>query len=124
MIYRKGTLLVPSGPRVKPDQMHRHIVCNDTCERGLNLLIPVTSFWDGCDTTCELDVGDHEFIKHLSFVFYAKSQLFRAEQLSRGLDRKFVVHQPDLAEEIFERVASGICDSPDTPRKIKTYFGC
>ncbi len=104
--------------------MHLHIVCNDTCERGLNLLVPVSSFWDGCDATCELDVGDHEFIQHLSFVFYANSKLYRAEQIIRGLDKRIVVRKPDLAEKIFQRVARGICDLPDTPRKIKTYFGC
>ena len=124
MAHRRGTLLVLSGPRVNPNQRHLHIVCNDTCERGLNLLVPISTFYDGCDTTCELDTGDHTFLQHLSYVFYAKAALYRAEQIDRGIERDILIQQPALVEEVFRRVEIGICVSPDTPRKIKEYFGC
>lgn len=124
MAHKKGTLLVPSGPANNPEQLHLHIVCNDTCENGWNLLIPVSTFYDGCDTTCELDVGDHDFIRHLSYVFFAKANVYRSDQIDRGLERKILISQPDLTEEIIQRVESGICASPDTPAKIKYYFGC
>lgn len=124
MPHKKGTLLVPSGPAYNPDQKHLHIVCSDTCDLGLNLLVPVSSFYDGCDNTCELDVGDHEFIKHLSYVFYARANLYRSEQIDRGLERAILDPQPDLRSEVFVRVEAGLCTSPDTPARIKQYFGC
>lgn len=124
MTHRKGTLLVPSGPRSNPDLRHLHIVCNDTCALGLNLLVPVSSFYDGCDTTCELDENDHEYIRHLSYVFYAKATLYKAEQIDRGLEIKILTAQPVLDDGVFQRVEDGICVSPDTPAKVKTYFGC
>lgn len=124
MAYQKGTLLIPSGPRYNPDQRHLHIVCNDTCARRLNLLVPVSTFYDGCDTTCELDENDHGFLVHLSYVFYAKATLYRAEQIDRGLENNCLTPQPDMADAVFQRVESGICVSPDTPAQIRTYFGC
>lgn len=107
-----------------PDQMHLHIVCTDTCERGLNLLVPVSSFYDGCDGTCELDVGDHEFLQHLSFVFYAKAKLVEASRIDHGFNVGRLIQKPDMAADVFGRVEAGLCISPDTPRKIKNYFGC
>ena len=124
MAHKKGTLLVPSGPNANPDQNHLHIVCNDTCALGLNLLVPVSTYYDGCDGTCELQLGDHEFIRHLSFVFYAKAKLFRAKQIDRGLEINFLVPQPDLIDDVFLKVEEGVCSSPDTPNQIRKYFGC
>lgn len=123
-MYQKGTLLVPSGPSGNPAQSHLHIVCNDTCALGLNLLVPVSTFYDGCDATCELDENDHEFLRHLSFVFYAKAKLYRAEQINRGLEINLLTLQPDMADGVFQRVGDGICVSPDSPAQVRTYFGC
>lgn len=124
MADRRATLLVISGPPANPNQKHLHIVCNDTCPKGLNLLVPVSTFYDGCDSTCELDAGDHEFIRHLSYVFYAKAILVEGARIDRGLEIGKLIPKPDLAIEVFERVERGLCLSPDTPTKIKTYFGC
>ena len=104
--------------------MHLHIVCNDTCEHGLNLLVCVSSFYDGCDNTCELDVGDHPFLRHLSFVFYAKAMLVRSEQIDNGFTSGVLVAQQDMVDAVFQRVVAGVCASPDTPNQIKSYFGC
>lgn len=104
--------------------MHLHVVCNDTCEHGLNLLVPISSFFDGCDTTCELQAGDHEFVTHLSYVFYAKCKLYQSSQLDRGIERQLVLPKHDIDDGIFVRIERGICSSPDTPLKVKQYFGC
>lgn len=117
MIYRKGTLLVPSGP-----DKHLFIVCNDTCRHGLNLLVNISSFYDGCDRTCLLDVGDHPFVRHLSYVFYAKAQISKAEQIQRGLAQNKLTAQPDMAEWVFLRVEAGVTASPDTPLNVVRYF--
>lgn len=115
---------MPSGPRHNPSIMHLQIVCNDTCALGLNLLVPVSSFYDGCDNTCTIDVGDHESITHLSYAFYANAKIFKAVQIAKGLQIKFLIQRPDLAEAVFQRVEKGICLSPDTPLKIKKYHRC
>ncbi|QBY02345.1 hypothetical protein E2K80_17685 [Rhodophyticola sp. CCM32] len=90
----------------------------------MNLLVPVCTFYDGCDTTCELDQGDHDFIQHLSYVFYAKSLLVEADRIRKGLNSSILLRQPNIGEEVFSRVEGGVCLSPDTPLKIKQYFGC
>ncbi len=115
---------MPSGPRHNPNIMHLQIVCNDTCALGLNLLVPVSSFYDGCDNTCILDVGDHENIAHLSYAFYAKAQIFKATQIERGLEINFLIPRPNLVEAVLQRIEQGICLSPDTPLNVKKYHRC
>ena len=124
MVFRRGTFLMPSGPRHNPSIMHLQIVCNDTCALGLNLLVPVSSFYDGCDNTCILDTGDHENITHLSYAFYAKAQIFKATQIERGLAINFLIPRPNLADAVFQRIDQGICLSPDTPLNVKKYHRC
>ncbi|MEE9428326.1 MAG: hypothetical protein V3V25_09295 [Paracoccaceae bacterium] len=86
--------------------------------------MPVSTFYDGCDATCELLEGEHTFISHLSFVFYARATLYRAEQIERGLESRILVPQPDMDTEVFQRVEDGICVSPDTPVQVRTYIEC
>lgn len=117
-------MLVPSGAQHDPNQMHLHIICNDTCDLGYNLLVSVSSYYDGCDNTCELNAGEHDSVIHLSYVFYAKAKIYRAEDLERGFVKEILIPKPDMPAEVFVRVENGICTSPDTPRKIKKYFGC
>ncbi|WP_460275470.1 hypothetical protein [Celeribacter sp. ULVN23_4] len=110
-------MLVPSGPTD-----HLFIVCNDTCNLGANLLINISSVVDLCDKTCVLNVGDHPFIQHPSFVFYARAIIHKAENLQRGFDNGMIKPQDDLAEEVFARVVEGITVSPDTPQNVVRYY--
>ncbi len=117
MFYRKGTMLVPSGPTD-----HLFIVCNDTCELGLNLLVNISSVFERCDKTCILDVGDHPFVKRPSFVFYARAGIYRATALRHGFESGKIRPKDDLSEQVFIRVANGITVSPDTPQNVVRYY--
>ena len=97
-------------------------MCNDTCQHGLNLLVNISSFYDGCDRTCLLDVGDHPFVKHLSYVFYAQAKISKADQIQRGFNNNVLIPQPDMAIQVFKRVEAGITVSPDTPGNVLKYF--
>jgi hypothetical protein len=124
MVFQRGTFLLQSGTHAQPNMKHLHIVCSDTCPLGGNLIVPVSTFYDGCDNTCELDVGDHEFIRHLSFVFYANSKVVLAARIDDLVAQNQITLKPDVSGEVFQRVLRGICLSRDTPPKVKKYYGC
>ncbi|MFT5870349.1 MAG: hypothetical protein ACI8TF_002471 [Paracoccaceae bacterium] len=110
-------MLVPTGPTD-----HLFIVCNDTCAMGANLVVNISSVRDLCDTTCILDVGDHPFVQHPSFVYYAMAKITYAANIQRGFEAGALRPQPDLAEEVFGRVEAGMLRSPDTPANVVRYF--
>lgn len=89
---------------------------------GANLLVNISSFYDGCDDTCVLKVGDHDFVRHDSYVFYAEALIMKANRIRNGFDKGVLTPQKALQDAVFERVISGINKSPDTPEKIIKYF--
>jgi len=115
---------MPSGPTHNPGIMHLQVVCNDTCANGWNLLVPISSFYDGCDDTCLLEAGAHDCILHLSYVFYAKANIFKASQIDKGLEINFLIPKPKVVGTVFQRIEQGICLSPDTPPNVRKYHGC
>ena len=124
-IYRAGTLLIPTGPSHDPDRRHLHVVCNDTDEKGNNLIVPVASWTnDLCDNTCILQPHDHGFIRHKSWLVYRNAVVKAAERLEHGIREHLLLRHDDMNQAAFLRVRNGISRSPHTKRKIKVYFGC
>lgn len=117
MFLKKGTLLAPSGP-----VPHLFIICNDTCSLKANLLINISSFYDGCDDTCVLNVGDHPFVRHQSYVFYAGAKIIKADGLQKGFQDGSLTPREPLGDAVFERVIAGINVSLDTPNNVIKYF--
>jgi hypothetical protein len=69
-----------------------------------------------------LDVGDHPFVKHSSFVFYAEALILKATSIQNGFNKGVLQPRPDLKDAVFDRVVAGIGISPDVPRNIVKYF--
>jgi hypothetical protein len=125
VVARAGTLLIPSGPANNADLKHLHIVCTDPCAKGLQLVVSITSWTNNlCDNACILDVGDHDFIRRQSWIMYRKARLEESSTLDNGVEQGIFIPRKPVRGDVFERVAAGICQSQQTPRKIKQYYGC
>ncbi len=85
-------------------------------------MVNISSHYYGSDDTCLLNVGDHPFIRHTSFVFYAEAKIAKTARIQSGFEQGKLTRQPDLADDVFDRVAAGITVSPDTPQNILRYF--
>ena len=125
MVARAGTLLIPSGPDNDPGRRHLHVVCTDPDEDGTQLIISITSWInDLCDATCIVHPHEHPWLRHQSYVFYRKARIEAATTLENGLLRGIFEQLQDMNGQTFLRIRNGVCRSPQTPRKIKRYFGC
>lgn len=125
VIARKGTLLIVSGPRHDPERKHLHVVCNDPDGDGNVALVSVCSVTGtNHDTTCILQSHEHDFVKHESFVLYARAKIVSASSLANGVAAKLMIMRDDMNGQTFLRVLKGACRSPQTPRKVKKYLGC
>lgn len=127
--FRRATLLVPSGPVHDPDQKHLFVVLTDPVE-ALNfagkhsLLVGIASLYPDVphDPACELHAGDHPFIKHKSFVFYAEARIEISQKLIDGVKRGIFSPQGMLAEDIFARVCHGLTLSRFTAPKVLAFY--
>ncbi|EGO4139132.1 TPA: hypothetical protein RMT52_005171 [Escherichia coli] len=122
--YRRGTILAPSGACP-----HLHIVCNDPvlypelqCE-GI-LVVNVSSVPESgalYDSTCVFQGGEHRFIKHPSYVVYARSVIWRVPMLAIRIADGSIQAHDDIDEEFFQPVLDGFLISKYTPYKIRRF---
>jgi hypothetical protein len=121
---RKGTVLIPTG-RVK----HLHFICNDPVfHAGLGrdcvLVVNISSVDEDepYDQTCTLDVGDHPFVKHKSYVYYKEAEILVADNVTRSVaEGNFAVHEV-CSDETFRRVIDGFDVSDEVRIKIHRFY--
>ena len=121
----KGTLLIVSGPRHDVDRKHLFVICTDPDGDGLQLIVSICSVpQDGSpyDTTCILQPHEHAFLRKPSYIFYARAQLVKRAALEKGVRLVEMITKEDMNGQAFLKVTSGLCRSPQTPRKIKRYY--
>lgn len=124
-IAKKSTLLIVSGPNHDPERKHLHVICNDPDGEGNVAIVSICSVTGTShDTTCILEQHEHAFLKHKSFVLYARARIVSESSLVKGVAAKLMVLHDDMNGQTFLRVLKGVCRSPQTPRKVKKYLGC
>jgi len=127
--FRRATLLVPSGPAHDPDQKHLFVVLTDPVEAfdfagKHSLLVGVASLYPDVphDPACELHAGDHEFIRHKSYVAYAHARIEPSQKLVNGVKSGDLVAKTMLVQEIFARVCKGLTESLFTAPRIIAFY--
>lgn len=121
----KGSILVPSGR-----DKHLHIICNDPvpypkyANAESVLLVNITTLYPDLpyDASCILDIGDHPFIKHQSFVYYGKADIFAATSLMAGVQSGELKIRQACPDPTFTRILSGFEISKRVPGKVKNYY--
>jgi hypothetical protein len=123
--YKRGTILIPSGPSHDPDRLHLFIVCSDPCENAMVAVVPLATYTnDLCDQTCLVDAHEHAFVRHKSYVLYRNARTIGCDEVSRGIKAGTLKAHDDMNAQTFLKIRNGMCRSPSTPRKIKTYLNC
>lgn len=122
--FKKGSLLIPSGPA-----RHLYIICNDPVfypEKGKEciLAVNITSIQPNVyhDDTCILNHGEHNFIHHPSFVFYKKADIFGAERIVQNLADGTISIHDDFNDAVFEKILTGFQQSNDVKWKIRSFY--
>ena len=123
--YKKGTILMSSG-----GTDHLHVVCNDPVmdvRKGKDavLIVNVTSIKEKLpeyDKSCILNVGDHPFIKHPSYVYYKGAVVYGVDSLAAAVDSGEYTAKQDMLDETFRRVLHGFEITDETPYKITKFY--
>jgi hypothetical protein len=120
---RRTSLFIPNtGPSFDQDKGHLYIVLTDPCPDKQNLAVPVCTCRQKYDNSCLLGKGDHDFLKHNSFVFYAKAELFAAEVLIKRVIDGDITYKGLVDEGIFARISHGLTTSPFVVPSIFKYY--
>ncbi|HBP5665941.1 TPA: hypothetical protein L6B10_16890 [Pseudomonas aeruginosa] len=124
IIFRKGTLLILSGP-----VDHLHIVMNDPIyshEHGWDgvLAVNISSVKDGIfhDPTCVLTPGCHPFVVRDSWVVYREAVVMRCERLENKYQAGEIREHDPVSDGVFDRVRAGFDSSRMVSPKIHRFI--
>lgn len=127
--FRRATLLIPTGAAHDPGRKHLFIVLTDPAqvldfEEKHSLLVGVFTISPELphDPACELHAGDHAFIRHKSFVHYARARIEPSQSIVNGVKKGLFVPKAMLVDEIFARVCKGLVESRFTPPIIVSFY--
>lgn len=123
-IIRKGTLLMQSGCTD-----HLFIICSDPVyypklAKECYLAVNVTSIKPEIehDPACILDVGDHPFIRHPSYIYYKKADIWGLVTTSQSIANGDInIHNP-CEDHLFNRVLSGFEISEFVKPTVMSFF--
>jgi hypothetical protein len=128
--FKRATLLIPSGPVNDPDRKHLFVLLTDPTEApGFQekqvLLVNIATVPNDLpyDSTCILHPGEHRFIKHESYVYYAKARIEAANALLRGVKSGQLTHHEIMDQALVKRICDGLQHSPHTTPRILRFFG-
>ena len=74
------------------------------------------------DTTCILKPEEHSFIKHDSYILYAKARIAEADALLRGIKSGTLIPKEIMDAAIVDRICEGLQNSPHTAPKILRFY--
>lgn len=124
-VFRQGTVMKFVG-----GSDHLHIIMNDPAPCPIKacdciVMAALTTYREGMphDPSCILDVGDHPFIRHASYVSYLDARVFNATRVQHGVDAGDFQPHDIIPIHAFRRVRDGFLHGRgDQPRDVNIYI--
>lgn len=124
MVYRKGTLLIPTGPA-----NHLHIVMNDPVfspEHGDDrvLIVNISSIYPDrkFDDTCLLEAQCHPFISRPSYIYYRHALISAVPRLANEIEAGNILARQAVNDAVFSKVRLGFDISKHVTPAIKRFI--
>lgn len=91
------------------------------------LIVPVTTWYDSLpsglqDDTCILNIGDHSFIKHKSWLDFRFATAKPSIEILQGLLKGYLIRKEDLAPDLLAYIQAKTELSERLPSKYKYFF--
>ncbi|MBN1782738.1 hypothetical protein JW948_16500 [bacterium] len=121
MLKAGNTLYMPTGEMYRKPHLWA-LLCDPIEGENKVLIVNINTMRKDADSTCTLNVGDHPFIRHTSFVNYANSALVSVDKLEESLTTGRAEHREKLKEEVLKRIRQCLLVSPHTPIDVRNIW--
>lgn len=104
---------------------HLRIVISDADAVNEYLVVCVTTWYEGVrgqDSSCILNAGCHEFIKHKSWVDFSRSRAMSYTEIFNGLRKGFLIEKKDLTPELVSEIQKAAMNSDFLPTEFERFF--
>jgi len=105
-------------------QSHLFVIILDCEEHTRNTIIVYvkTVRSSKVDRTTILNLGDHDFIKHESYIKYRQAQIFSIDDLEQKILEGKAKQMASMKGDVFKRICDGIMKSSFTPVEIREMY--
>ncbi|MFV0322536.1 MAG: hypothetical protein ACK5LE_09190 [Alphaproteobacteria bacterium] len=119
------TFLIQTGTQSDPLKKHLHFVITSV-ENGKCIAVPLQTLKEGLpyDKSCVLKQGDHEFIKHDSWVAYDKACFLYENTITLDIAQGRVKRKMSLSESVLKKIIVGAIQSERLTRRYKNIIIC
>lgn len=126
-----NTLLINSGPN---NENHLFVITNGPAVipayRGYGanekvLMVNASTSYAANqphDPACTLDIGDHPFILHPSFIYYRYARLEDSAHVVSMVEQGVWTPHTAFTADVLERIINGVQISRHIPREFKALF--
>lgn len=120
---KKSTLMIPSSPDGR-FILHLFIVLtNPVNSESFVLLVDVSSIHGKhYDDACVLNVGDHPFVVHPSYIQYRYARIERADFLVRKVEGGAFLPRTPVSDALYDRIVQGLFKSRFVRRKFVEFY--
>lgn len=87
------------------------------------LLVMASSIKDGrsYDASCILNVGDHSFIRHATYMVYRLADEYSQTFILGRIEKNLIKPKEDMNEVVFKRIVDGLAISDETRLRVIQY---
>lgn len=106
-------------------QSHLHIILLEPQEHTRStIVVPVESLTSKKqDHTTILSLGEHEFIKHRSYVNYRRAKISSVIDIEKRVEENTAKKKAPIDTELLSRIVIGLKKSNHTPREVLAMYG-
>ncbi|MFZ4524204.1 MAG: hypothetical protein ACOYOE_01315 [Chlorobium sp.] len=100
------------------------MILTEVCPEQCHLLVNFSSIYEGIyyDDAFVVNIGEHPFIKHPSYIEYRLAAIDKASHLLKCADSGYFMPKESVSTELYSRICNGLMISAHTPKRIKKYF--
>ena len=92
---------------------HLWLIVNDpSAHSGFVLIVNVSTLRPNAETTCLVQVGDHPFIMHDSYVRYGSARKVKATDLAEAVKKGLLRPQQPASKDLLAKIRAGAKASP------------
>lgn len=121
----RATVLIVSGPPSDPNKKHLFVLLTQGLGEGdLLLMVSICSIVPNThyDDACILNVGDHPFIKHPSYVRYDAARRLESKKIVATVAEGKMIPMTPVTPELYKQICDGLLTSLYAAPEIKSFL--
>jgi hypothetical protein len=103
-----------TGGMANPNGAHLMVCLTVDREKDVAVVVPIVTRHDRSDTSCVLNVGDHNFITRESCASYDFARAISWSETSREIDQRKIRLRDPVSAEVIKRLQVGFVLSDET----------